>query len=149
VKLRLFVSNCVVGSSRQTTPGTTRLERSGTDGSIVGSDEKEVVIALRFAREHDLLVAVRGGGHSCAGTAVCDDGFVIDLSLMKAIEVDAAAHSAHAQSGVLWGELDRATQGFGLAVPGGTDSEVGIAGLTLGGGNGWLQPVTISYPQMS
>src|SRR5262249_59595436 len=57
---------------------------------------------------------------------------------MKAIEVDAAARSAQAQGGVLWGELDRATQAFGLAVPGGTDSEVGIAGLTLGGGNGWL-----------
>src|SRR5215471_11692774 len=102
------------------------------------ADEKEVVVALRFAREHELLVAVRGGGHSCAGTAVCDDGLVIDLSLMKAIEVDAAARSAQAQGGVLWGELDRATQAFGLAVPGGTDSEVGIAGLTLGGGNGWL-----------
>src|SRR5499426_2837921 len=105
------------------------------------ADEKEVVVALRFAREHELLVAVRGGGHSCAGTAVCDDGFVIDLSLMKAIEVDAAGRSAQAQGGVLWGELDRATQTFGLAVPGGTDSEVGIAGLTLGGGNGWLMGV--------
>ena len=105
------------------------------------ADEKEVVVALRFAREHELLVAVRGGGHSCAGTAVCDDGLVIDLSLMKAIEVDAAARSAQAQGGVLWGELDRATQAFGLAVPGGTDSEVGIAGLTLGGGNGWLMGV--------
>src|SRR6516162_7527648 len=90
------------------------------------ADEKDVVVALRFAREHELLVAVRGGGHSCAGTAVCDDGFVIDLSHMKAIEVDAAARSAQAQ---------------GLAVPGGTDSEVGIAGLTLGGGNGWLMGV--------
>jgi len=105
------------------------------------ADEKEVVVALRFAREHELLVAVRGGGHSCAGTAVCDDGLVIDLSLMKAIEVDAAARRAQAQGGVLWGDLDRATQAFGLAVPGGTDSEVGIAGLTLGGGNGWLMGV--------
>jgi FAD/FMN-containing dehydrogenase len=69
---------------------------------------------------------------------VCDDALVIDLSLMKTIEVDAANRSAHAKGGVLWGELDRATQAFGLAVPGGTDSEVGIAGLTLGGGNGWL-----------
>src|SRR5215467_7868790 len=60
---------------------------------------------------------------------------------MKAIEIDAAARSAKAQGGVLWGELDRATQAFGLAVPGGTDSEVGIAGLTLGGGNGWLMGV--------
>jgi FAD/FMN-containing dehydrogenase len=105
------------------------------------ADEKDVVVALRFAREHELLVAVRGGGHSCAGTAVCDDGLVIDLSLMKAIEVDAAARSVQVQGGVLWGELDRATQAFGLAVPGGTDSEVGIAGLTLGGGNGWLMGV--------
>jgi FAD/FMN-containing dehydrogenase len=102
------------------------------------ADEADVVAAVRFAREHGLLVAVRGGGHSCAGTAVCDDGLVIDLSLMKTIEVDAADRSASAQGGVLWGELDRATQTFGLAVPGGTDSEVGIAGLTLGGGNGWL-----------
>jgi FAD/FMN-containing dehydrogenase len=105
------------------------------------ADEKDVVVAVRFAREHELLVAVRGGGHSCAGTAVCDDGLVIDLALMKAIDVDAGARCAHAQCGVLWGELDRATQAFGLAVPGGTDSEVGIAGLTLGGGNGWLMGV--------
>jgi FAD/FMN-containing dehydrogenase len=69
---------------------------------------------------------------------VCDDGLVIDLSLMKSIEVDVAARTAIAQGGVLWRDLDRTTQSFGLAVPGGTDSEVGIAGLTLGGGNGWL-----------
>jgi len=102
------------------------------------ADQDEVAAAVRFAREHDILVSVRGGGHSCAGTAVCDDALVIDLSPMKTIKVDAAARSARAQGGVLWGELDRATQAFGLAVPGGTDSEVGIAGLTLGGGNGWL-----------
>src|SRR5262249_32307860 len=91
--------------------------RKGLDGridsrpSLIGfcADEKEVVVALRFAREHELLLAVRGGGHSCAGTAVCDDGLVIDLSLMKAIEVDAAARIVQAQGGVLWGELDRAT----------------------------------------
>jgi FAD/FMN-containing dehydrogenase len=81
---------------------------------------------------------VRAGGHGVAGTAVCDDGLVIDLSLMKSIEVDASDHSVRAQAGVLWGELDRATQVFHLAVPGGTDSGVGVAGLTLGGGNGWL-----------
>src|SRR5262245_7797637 len=102
------------------------------------ADQGEVAAAVRFARAHDILVSVRGGGHSCAGTAVCDDALVIDLSLMKTIEVDAAARSARAQGGVLWGELDRATQAYDLAVPGGTDSEVGIAGLTLGGGNGWL-----------
>jgi FAD/FMN-containing dehydrogenase len=102
------------------------------------ADGADVVTAVQFARENAVLAAVRGGGHSCAGTAVYDDALVIDLSLMKSIEVDAANRSAHAQGGVLWGELDRATQAFGLAVPGGTDSEVGIAGLTLGGGNGWL-----------
>ena len=100
--------------------------------------DADVLAAVRFSREHELLVAVRGGGHNVAGTAVCDDGLVIDLSLMKSIEVDATHRTARAQGGVLWRELDRATQAFGLAVPGGTDSEVGIAGLTLGGGNGWL-----------
>ena len=65
------------------------------------ADEADVVAAVRFAREHGILVAVRGGGHSCAGTAVCDDGLVIDLSLMKTIEVDAADRSASAQGGVL------------------------------------------------
>src|SRR6516165_4242159 len=103
------------------------------------ADEKDVVVALRFAREHELLVAVRGGGHSCAGTAVCDDGLVIDLSPMKAIEVDAAARSAQAQGGVLWGELDRATQAWGRGVRGGAVGEVGFAGLVVGGakGGGW------------
>jgi FAD/FMN-containing dehydrogenase len=94
------------------------------------ASEDDVMTAVRFAREHELLVAVRGGGHSCAGTAVCNDGLVIDLSLMKAIEVDAGAPTVSAQGRVLWRDLDRATQSFGLAVPGGTDSEVGIAGLT-------------------
>lgn len=102
------------------------------------ANDADVLAAVRFSREHELLVAVRGGGHNVAGTAVCDDGLVIDLSLMKSIEVDATHRRARAQGGVLWREFDRATQAFGLAVPGGTDSEVGIAGLTLGGGNGWL-----------
>jgi FAD/FMN-containing dehydrogenase len=102
------------------------------------ANETDVVSAVRFAREHELLAAVRSGGHGCAGTAVCNGGLVIDLSLMKAIDMDARGGTVRAQAGVLWGELDRATQASGLAVPGGTDSEVGIAGLTLGGGNGWL-----------
>src|SRR5262249_33179970 len=102
------------------------------------ANEADVVTSVEFARENAFRLAVRGGGPSCAGTAVFDGSLVSDLSLMKWIEVDAAARSARAQGGVLWGELDRATQAFGLAVPGGTDSEVGIAGLTLGGGNGWL-----------
>jgi FAD/FMN-containing dehydrogenase len=98
----------------------------------------DVVAALRHAREHDLLVAVRGGGHGVAGQAVCDDGIVIDLSPLRGIEVDPAGRTARAQAGVLWGELDGATQAHGLATVGGIVTHTGIAGLTLGGGIGWL-----------
>ena len=101
-----------------------------------GADD--VVAAVRFARERDLLVSVRGGGHGVAGHAVCDDGLMIDLSPMKAVRVDAAARTARAAGGVLWSELDRATQQFGLATTGGIISHTGIAGLTLGGGLGHL-----------
>src|SRR5919204_5134621 len=99
----------------------------------------DVLTAVRFARVHDLLVAVRGGGHNFAGYATCDGGLVIDLSPMKGIRVDPARRTVQAQGGVLWGELDRETQAFDLATTGGTDPTTGIAGLTLGGGLGWLQ----------
>ena len=98
----------------------------------------DVVDALKLARERELRVAVRGGGHGVGGTAVCDDGIVIDLSLMKGIAVDAERRTARAQGGVLWGELDAATQAHGLATVGGIVTHTGIAGLTLGGGIGWL-----------
>jgi FAD/FMN-containing dehydrogenase len=98
----------------------------------------DVVAAVRFARERELVVAVRGGGHNVAGTAVCDDGVVIDLSLMKGMWVDPRARIARAQAGLLWGEFDHETQRFGLATPGGIVTHTGIAGLTLGGGLGWL-----------
>lgn len=98
----------------------------------------DVVAAVRFAREHDLLVAVRGGGHNVAGSAVCDDGLVIDLSPMKGIHVDPSRKSARAQGGVTWGELDRETQAHGLVTPGGEVSMTGIAGYTLSGGMGLL-----------
>jgi FAD/FMN-containing dehydrogenase len=98
----------------------------------------DVVAAVRFAREHDLLVAVRSGGHGVGGHAVCDGGLVIDLSPMKGIRVDPAARIARAEAGVLWGELDRETQLHGLATVGGIVTHTGIAGLTLGGGIGWL-----------
>lgn len=93
---------------------------------------------MRFARDRGLEISVRGGGHGVAGTAVCDDGLVIDLSNMKRIQVDPASRTACAEGGVLWGEFDAATQAFGLATTGGTVSHTGIAGLTLGGGIGWL-----------
>ncbi len=98
----------------------------------------DVVAAVRFARERDLLVAVRSGGHGVAGHAVCDAGLVIDLSSMKGIHVDPRARTARAEAGVLWGELDRETQLYGLATVGGIVTHTGIAGLTLGGGIGWL-----------
>jgi FAD/FMN-containing dehydrogenase len=98
----------------------------------------DVVAAIRFARGHDLLVAVRSGGHGVGGHAVCDGGLVIDLAPMKGIRVDPVARTARAEAGVLWGELDRETQLHGLATVGGIVTHTGIAGLTLGGGIGWL-----------
>jgi FAD/FMN-containing dehydrogenase len=97
-----------------------------------------VVQSVKFARTHDLIVAVRCGSHNAAGHATCDGGLVIDLSLMKGIRVDSGKRRVHAQGGVLWGELDRECQVYGLATTGGTVNDTGIAGLTLGGGIGWL-----------
>jgi len=99
---------------------------------------EDVMAAVRFARQHDLLVSIRGGGHNVAGSAVCDDGLMIDLSLMKGIEIDPQARTARVQPGVLWQELDRETQAFDLAAVGGVVGTTGVAGLTLGGGQGWL-----------
>jgi FAD/FMN-containing dehydrogenase len=101
-------------------------------------DAHDVAAALRLARERDLPIAVRGGGHGVGGMAVNDDGLVVDLTPMKAIAVDPPARTARAQGGVLWGELDAATQAHGLATVGGIVTHTGIAGLTLGGGIGWL-----------
>lgn len=98
----------------------------------------DVINAVNFARDTGLQVAVRGGGHSFPGHSVCEGGIVIDLSPMRAIRVDPAARTAWAQPGVKWIEFDQETQAFGLATTGGTVSDTGIAGLTLGGGLGWL-----------
>lgn len=98
----------------------------------------DVLRTLTFARERRLPVAVRGGGHNVAGHAVCDGGVVIDFSHMKSIRVDPQRRTARAEPGVTWGEFDRETQAFGLATTGGLVSTTGIAGLTLGGGVGWL-----------
>lgn len=98
----------------------------------------DVVAAVRYARDHDLEIAIRGGGHNVAGTAVCNDGIVIDLSAMRGVRVDPADRRAWVQGGALWGDVDRETQAFGLATTGGIVSHTGVAGLTLGGGVGWL-----------
>jgi FAD/FMN-containing dehydrogenase len=94
--------------------------------------------AVAFARSRELLVSIRGGGHSAPGYGTNDGGLVIDLSAMKGIRVDPHARTAAAQGGVLWHELDHETQAFGLATTGGTVSNTGVVGLTLGGGLGWL-----------
>lgn len=99
----------------------------------------DVIDAVNFSQENDLLVSVRGGGHNVAGSAVCDGGLVVDLSEMTGIHVDLDAQTARAEAGATWADLDRETQQFGLATPGGVVSTTGIAGLTLGGGIGWLR----------
>src|SRR4029450_11085118 len=98
----------------------------------------DVVQAVKFARANNVLVAIRGGGHNVAGRALCDDGIVIDLSRMKAGFVDPARGTARVQGGATLGDVDRETHAFGRAVPVGVVSRTGIAGLTLGGGVGWL-----------
>ncbi|WP_226013246.1 FAD-binding oxidoreductase [Halomicrobium salinisoli] len=99
----------------------------------------DVISAVGFARETDLRVAVRGGGHNVAGTAVCDDGLVVDLTEMRSVRVDPDARTAWIQAGATWADVDHETQAFGLATPGGLVSETGVAGLTLGGGLGHLR----------
>lgn len=101
-------------------------------------DTQDVVRCVRFAREHDVLVSVRGGGHSVAGYGVCDEGLVIDLSLMKGVEIDTQNQVAKAEPGLRLGEFIVETEKHGLVSPTGTVSDTGLAGLTLGGGYGWL-----------
>jgi FAD/FMN-containing dehydrogenase len=100
--------------------------------------EADIARSVTFARENELPLSIRGGGHNIAGHAVCDDGLMIDLSGMKAVQVDAAARRAFVGPGALLSDFDRAAQTHGLATPLGINSTTGVAGLTLGGGFGWL-----------
>ena len=98
----------------------------------------DVIQSVRFAREHGLAASVRGGGHSVAGKSVADGAMMIDLSLMREVQVNPGRETAFAQGGATWGEFDREGEKFGLATTGGVISSTGVCGLTLGGGIGWL-----------
>lgn len=98
----------------------------------------DVIAAVNFARTHDVLVSIKGGGHNIAGNSICDGGMTIDLSPMKSVQVDTDARKAHAGPGATLGDFDAAVQKHGLATPVGINSTTGLAGLTLGGGFGWL-----------
>jgi hypothetical protein len=102
------------------------------------TDVADVIAAVNFARDNNLLLAVRSGGHNAAGLGVCDGGLVIDLSHMRGIRVDPAARTVRVEGGCTWGDVDHATHAFGLAVPSGIISTTGVGGLTLGGGLGHL-----------
>jgi FAD/FMN-containing dehydrogenase len=101
-------------------------------------DVADVMAALAFGRENGLLIAIRGGGHNGAGLGICDDGLVIDLSRMKGIRVDPVAKTVWVEAGCVWGDVDHATHAFGMATPSGFIASTGVAGLTLGGGIGYL-----------
>lgn len=112
----------------------------GRPGLIVrASGTADVIDAVNFARDHGLLLAVRGGGHSVAGLSSVDGGMLLDLERMNAVDVDPDARLARVQGGALWADVDRETQAFGLVAPGGVVSDTGVAGLTLGGGEGWVR----------
>ncbi|ELZ07102.1 FAD linked oxidase domain protein [Natrinema thermotolerans DSM 11552] len=98
----------------------------------------DVIAAVNFARDHDVVLAVRGGGHNIAGNAVCDDGLMLDLSVMRSVRVDPIERTARVEAGATLADVDHETQAFGLATPFGINSTTGVAGLTLGGGFGWL-----------
>ena len=102
------------------------------------ADIADIMAAVRFGRENNLLTAIRGGGHNAGGLGICDDGLVIDLSRMKNVHVDPKTGTVRVAPGCVWGDVDHAAHAFGMATPSGIISTTGVAGLTLGGGIGYL-----------
>ena len=102
------------------------------------TDVADVMAAVKFGVDNKLLTAIRGGGHNGAGLGTCDDGLVIDLSRMKGIRISPADKTVRVEAGCVWGDVDHATHAFGMATPSGFISSTGVAGLTLGGGIGYL-----------
>ena len=141
-KLRMNVRGEVIGPKDDGYESARKVYNAMIDkrpGLIVRcSDVADVIAAVDIARENGLLLAVRGGGHNGAGLGVCDDGLVVDLSLMKGVRVDPVSRTVRVEGGARWGDVDHATHAFGLAVPSGIISTTGVAGLTLGGGHGYL-----------
>jgi FAD/FMN-containing dehydrogenase len=141
-KLRSFFSGTILTPDNTAYDDTRKVHNGLIDKRpaviLVCNDKADVVAAVNFAREEAFEVSIRGGGHNVAGRAVCEGGVMIDLAQMKRITVDPSSRSARAQPGVTWGEFNRETQIHGLATTGGVVSSTGIAGLTLGGGLGFL-----------
>jgi hypothetical protein len=115
------------------------MHESGPDLIVSCTGTADVIDAVNFAREHGMVLAIRGGGHSIAGLSAIQGGMLLDLAPMSGVIVDPELRVAHVQGGALWGDVDREAQAFGLVTPGGVVSDTGVAGLTLGGGYGWVR----------
>jgi FAD/FMN-containing dehydrogenase len=139
-ELRAQVRGQVLDSEQDGARGVfNAMHRSNADVTVLCSGTADVVAGVNYARDHGLRLAVRGGGHSIAGLSAIDGGVLLDLSPMRGVQVDPERRLAIVQAGALWGDVDREAQAFGLATPGGVVSDTGVAGLTLGGGYGWLR----------
>src|SRR5262245_15450510 len=139
-ELRAQVRGQVLDSEQDGARGVfNAMHQSSAEVTVLCTGTADVVAGVNFARDHGLRLAVRGGGHSIAGLSAIDGGVLLDLSPMRGVQVDPERRLATVQGGALWGEVDRETQAFGLATPGGVVSDTGVAGLTLGGGYGWIR----------